>query len=422
MSLYNEDELIPPAWINKEFFEKVLQQYENNESIKLIKLDLTPASMKGDHYASVMFRCKISYICDSSSDPQQKSFILKTLPLEDCAKRDMLKESNLFETEISMYNEVLPKIEKILAECGEPTKLSAGLIYHALEPHKVIIFEDLCESGYKIFRERDLNENEVKLIYNKIAKLHAVSYMLAHSENSECVTKFKEGIFSTSTILAMDVMIQGIFSFINMLEKHEKEFHQYLDKFKTLQPDIKESCKNLYNAYKLNRSDGEIFVLNHGDFHMKNLMFKLNSNQQIEDVIMVDYQISCYAPSNVDMVYSQYMILSPDLRLRRNELMHYYFEEFTRILKRINFQGKMPHYSDFQITGLKYKHYSIFLLTTLLPLAIAVWNLPPEKLRHIDANKYLESSELAATTYEHPKYIDELRNLLPSLLVEGYLD
>lgn len=70
-----------------------------------------------------MFRCKVSYSCNGSS--KQKSLILKTLPVEDGPKREMLKESKLFETEIGMYTEALPKIQKILAECGEPTKLSA---------------------------------------------------------------------------------------------------------------------------------------------------------------------------------------------------------------------------------------------------------------------------------------------------------
>lgn len=81
--------------------------------------------MKGDHYASIMFRCKVSYNCVNSKEGKQKSLILKTLPTEEGPKRDMLKESSLFETEIAMYSETLPEIEKILAEYGEPTKLAA---------------------------------------------------------------------------------------------------------------------------------------------------------------------------------------------------------------------------------------------------------------------------------------------------------
>lgn len=35
MSIYNEDELVAPAWINKEFLEKVLSKYENNENVEV---------------------------------------------------------------------------------------------------------------------------------------------------------------------------------------------------------------------------------------------------------------------------------------------------------------------------------------------------------------------------------------------------
>lgn len=80
--------------------------------------------MKGDHYASIMFRCNINYNIGNSLDNIQRSLVLKTLP-DEGMKADMLQQSNVFETEINMYTKTLPKIEKILAECGEPTKLAA---------------------------------------------------------------------------------------------------------------------------------------------------------------------------------------------------------------------------------------------------------------------------------------------------------
>ena len=158
-------------------------------------------------------------------------------------------------------------------------------------------------------------------------------------------------------LMSMDVVTKGIFNFINMLGKH-KEFEVYLEKVKALQPEINGTCKALYKAYELNAGKDHIFVLNHGDFHMKNLMFKMNdNNQQAEDLIMVDYQFSCFGPSNIDMTYSHYMLMSPELRSRRNEFMQYYFTEFVRMLKKMNFEGALPRFSKFQITGLKYRHF-----------------------------------------------------------------
>ena len=181
--------------------------------------------------------------------------------------------------------------------------------------------------------------------------------MLGLSEDHESVTQYDAGIFCDSVIMSLDLIAKGIFNFTDMLAKH-KEFEVYLEKVKVLQPEINKTCKALYNAYKSNAGKDHIFVLNHGDFHMRNLMFKMDdNNQQAEDLIMVDYQISCFGPSNIDMIYSQYMIMSPELRLRRNEFMQYYFTEFVRMLKKINFEGTLPRYSEFQITSLKYRHF-----------------------------------------------------------------
>lgn len=35
MSIYNADELEAPSWINKEFLQKVLRSYENDEDIEV---------------------------------------------------------------------------------------------------------------------------------------------------------------------------------------------------------------------------------------------------------------------------------------------------------------------------------------------------------------------------------------------------
>ena len=197
----------------------------------------------------------------------------------------------------------------------------------------------------------------MKMVYKKIAKMHAVTYMLGLSEQHEKVTKYQQGLFSNSTILSMDLIRNGIGYFIKFLAEHE-EFALYLEKIKQMEPIMLDACCDLYNAFKLKQGQGDIFVLNHGDFHMKNLMFHFNAteNSQTDDVIFVDFQMSCYAPSSIDLIYTQYQMLSPDLRLQRHEFMLYYFEEFIRVLKKIGFQGQLPKYSDFQISLLRHRH------------------------------------------------------------------
>ncbi|XP_037822888.1 LOW QUALITY PROTEIN: uncharacterized protein LOC119611393 [Lucilia sericata] len=426
MSIYNEDELVPPSWINQEFLQKVLKQYENNEHLKINNFVLSPATLKGDHYGSIMFRCKLTYDLDMEGIKQQ-SFVIKTIPEEKCSKRDMLGESGVFETEISMslYIDIslytLPKIEKILQEIGEPTKMAAQLIYHSLEPHQVIIIEDLCEAGYNTIRGRHLTEDEIKMVYTKIAKFHAVSHLLSLGEDHEIVTKYEKGFFSNSAIMSMDFIRNGIWNFIQMLSEHQ-EFSVYLEKVKLMQPHMMKSCMDLYNAYKLNKGQGDIFVLNHGDFHNKNLMFKFNKQNQLDDVIFVDYQLNCFAPSAVDTIYSQYTMLSPELRLRRNEFMLHYFTEFIRVLKSFKYQGELPRYSDFQIAGYKYRYFALLLMSTFVPMFGDAITSKAEDLKDFDSSNFLENAAAISLAYKNTRFLTDMRNYLPEMLRDGYLD
>uniref|UniRef100_A0A1I8N026 CHK kinase-like domain-containing protein n=1 Tax=Musca domestica TaxID=7370 RepID=A0A1I8N026_MUSDO len=421
MSIYNDDELVAPAWINKEFLEKVLSKYENNENVEIIKFDMSPASVKGDHYASIMFRCRVNYRFAQNASPVKRSLIIKTLPMEEGMKREMLMESRLFETEIAMYSEMLPKIEKILADCGEPTKLCADLIYHSLDPHKVIVFEDLCELGYNTIRNRFLTDEEIKAVFRKVARLHAVSYMLGHSEESEMVTKYQDGFLNSSMPMVEQMINDGIIHFTEMLSKHQ-DLAIYHEKITAMKGELSRKCKNLYRSYALNQGVGDIFVIIHGDFHLKNMMFKFSKKNKMEDLIMVDFQGSCYAPANIDMLYSQVMMMSSEMRMDRNEYMLYYFEEFLRILKKIQFKGEYPLYSDFQMANLKYRHFVIFLIASFLPMIAILALTPAEEQKDINLAKLLEDPNAKGQLYEAPAFVEEIRKIMPILLREGYLD
>ncbi|XP_065367960.1 uncharacterized protein LOC135960541 [Calliphora vicina] len=281
--------------------------------------------------------------------------------------------------------------------------------------------EDLCEAGYDTIRGRYLTEDEMKMVYLKIAKFHAATYLMGQSEEPEIVTKYNGGFFCNSTITNMDIVRNGIWNIIDMLSEHD-EFAGYLEKVKLMQPHMFKGCMDLYNAYKLNKGQGDIFVLNHGDFHMKNLMFKYNENNKLEDVIFVDYQINCYAPSNVDTIYSQYTMLSPELRLKRNEFMQYYFTKFTRVLKMFNFKGELPRYSDFQIAGYKYRYFALFLMSTFVPMFGTIITSKAEYLKDIDSSKFLENVDELNMAYKTPTFIEDMRNFLPVMLRDGYLD
>lgn len=180
---FNADELVAPEWLNAQFFTDILRNYEKAPELEVVEIHISPASAKGDHYASVMFRANVSYTTQKGKF--SKSLIIKTMPEVEGHKKDMLSESHLFKTEIGMYTKALPKFEEILRAAGDTTKLCAECIYYSLEPRQLLIFEDLVPQGYVVVRDREATTEEIHAAYTKLAKLHAVGFYLLNDVGSK---------------------------------------------------------------------------------------------------------------------------------------------------------------------------------------------------------------------------------------------
>lgn len=51
----------PPKWINENYIQDVLRNSFKNDSLTVKKIFIKPAVGKGEHYASCMYRLKITY-------------------------------------------------------------------------------------------------------------------------------------------------------------------------------------------------------------------------------------------------------------------------------------------------------------------------------------------------------------------------
>ncbi|CAD6997577.1 unnamed protein product [Ceratitis capitata] len=355
--------------------------------------------MKGDHYSSIMFRVKVQYKTDAKETRViTKSLIVKTLP-DEGDKYDVLSQSLLFETEISMYTQTLPKISKILADHGNPITLAPKILFSSLEPRKVIILEDLKEQGYEMMRNRHPTESEMKAIYRKLAKLHAASYVLGQSEDSEYITQHQNGMCGSELVLEHGIFKNGIGQFIEFLET-QQEFQEYARKFQAMKYDILKKSHELFSVYK-NGKQNEILVLNHGDFHLRNLMFKFDENSQMQDFILFDFQLCVYAPPVIDLMYSEYIMCSSESRDKYDNFLRAYFEQFNETLRKINYKDKQLTYYGLKMSSLQYRHFLILIISFFVPL--------------LYANE-------TTSCYQNPLFNAELRKLLPKLLLNGYMD
>ncbi|XP_030374815.1 uncharacterized protein LOC115624327 [Scaptodrosophila lebanonensis] len=411
---YNEDELEAPAWLNSEFFADVLSKHENTSELNVNHVKISPASAKGDHYASVMFRGAVTYTCRNQTFT--KSLIVKTMPEQEGHKKDMLGESRIFETEIGMYSEMLPKFEKILRAAGDNTVLHVPCLFYSLKPRKVMVFEDLVPQGYYVLRDRSMNIEELKCALSKLAKWHAVSFKLLKEDEVQFAS-FKDGLMEIPNFTEDPYIKNGIDLFIRLLDKvpELKQFKPYFEKMRS--SHLKE-LENVLSEYRLDRKPNTYYVLSHGDFHLRNMMLKNNETTgAFEDCMLLDFQISNVCPFTVDVIYSFYMLMDEKQRQNhKDELLYFYFTTFTSTLQKIGCKGELPHIVEFRRQLFNHRHYEIFLVTTFLPMIFAM------RGNFCDLGEVIQKEDARWRCYNQPEYIEDIKRILSEFLHQGYFE
>lgn len=400
-------ELQSPEWLNKEFFEKILRNCQQDDKIQVLELKIAPATLTNDHYGSVMFRSIVEYSDSKSKNTLKVSYIVKMAPQIESVKKDMLGDSFVFKTEIRMYTETIPKMEQVLRKYGDNTILGPKLIYSSTEPTDIIILEDLTELGFCSLDKQMPSYEQISRAMSTIAKWHAVSYKLAN-EQPETMTNYNDGNFNLN-FEKIDFFASGIKTFIKNVLSADDELKTYIPYFEEVDKTFMKSCFEMGNAYK--RGDKAIFVLNHGDFHCKNMMFKHNKAGKLEDLILVDFQMCYYGPVVLDLIYALYMLLDCETRWnKRDEVINEYFCHFQETLRKTEFKDEVPTMSELQRDFKKYQKLEIVLLAIFLPVSMAFCD------DNMELDKIMESPEYRSKLYQHPRVVKEMKRALPRLL------
>lgn len=310
----------------------------------------------GDHYASVMFRAIITYNTKDSIN-LEKTLIIKTMPFVEGAKKDMLDGMGLFDTEIKMYTSVIPSFHEVLKSVGDNTQLGCKCLYSCSKPQEILIFEDLTKKNYITVDNFTGNWNIAQQAIEKLAKWHAISYKLVKDGNTDLL-KFNKGFFGDEKIREIPMFRDGYKLFIDML-KRNTEFAEYVPKFEKLfAKDHITQAQKLFKAVA-NGSDN-LIVLNHGDFHIKNVMFT-EVNGHVDDVMLIDFQICIWGPAANDLIYMLYTFLDNESRIhRRDEIIYHYFSKFTETLQKLKYTGMFPKLTDLHKDLITYKDFGKF--------------------------------------------------------------
>lgn len=286
MVTYNNDELTWPDWLDASFFNKVLRTYKHDQTVEVKSFEIAPGTAMGEHFASIMFKATVVFSSKKFQiDDKEIHLIMKLLPTGDSFKANSLnKLSYIFNNEIRMYTSILPEMERILDQAGERITFAPTLVYQSLNdyPSPIIVLVDVRPEGYVVPPWGVENFDTVKVVAKTIARFHAASlYLLEEGADYDFGEHFliaetpdgkpKIDQFVKPTIIKVIKDLGKTPGYEEISQKLLKNIGNYLDIVK--------------NSYYPNSVCG-YKVLNHADFHPKNLLIR-NGGRVEEDVYLV---------------------------------------------------------------------------------------------------------------------------------------
>uniref|UniRef100_A0A6P4EQT9 Uncharacterized protein LOC108045664 isoform X1 n=1 Tax=Drosophila rhopaloa TaxID=1041015 RepID=A0A6P4EQT9_DRORH len=402
-----------PDWFSAELFEDVLKSsVEGYSKVRSFKAE--SGSAAGDNYATIMLRVNIEVELQDGTT-KQVSYMVK-LPHQNDVYKEMMKHTNIFEIERTMYNEVVPEMEAIYRAAGVEVTFGAKSYDLRDAKSEYIALEDLCTKGFKnVNRLEGLDQAHTERVLRKLAQWHAVTAVRIDTKGQypEIVLK---GFFKEENKPMMNEMMNGMGQiFLKCCATYEGN-EAYIEKIKALKPVV------IDEMFRLGEVDPTDFnVLNHGDSWSNNIMFQYDDFGQIKEVYMVDYQVSKYGSVAQDLLY--FLISSTKLEDKLSKFDYYikvYHDNLVEHLKILKYSKPVPSLRDIHKTLFK---YGLFAYSVATGVMAAVLVDPTENASFENfVGDSAEGVDFQMQMYNNARYRKHIQAILPWLLNRGALD
>lgn len=154
------------------------------------------------------------------------------------------------------------------------------MVFSCTDPN-IIIFEDILPEKFEMI-QTPLNKESLIMVMKKLGKFHALTYYM--NDQHEEVENYKEG-FVSGKLLANNTFLQDNFNaFADEIGLWRPKYTAVAEKLVKLKPTFVERLKPIYTVTKPGIGYN---VLNHGDFHIKNMLFKKTENGSLDAVRFV---------------------------------------------------------------------------------------------------------------------------------------
>ncbi|XP_028178752.1 uncharacterized protein LOC114366174 [Ostrinia furnacalis] len=217
------------------------------------------------------------------------------------AVRTGLQTPYLFNNEIIMYEQVLPKFKSLQEEAGvsENEILRYAHCYGCLseEPNEVILLEDLKPLDYVMLDRRAPMSNEaVLLVLKNFATIHSMSYVLKHLE-PETYENFSNRLTDVWKLMTNE---EDQMVFLALAEQSALEVLDDEEYKKYIRGVVSQMNAQLPKIKK--HENPKYLIIQQGDSWTNNIMFQLDEGKPT-NAIMIDYQLANENSPVADFLY-----------------------------------------------------------------------------------------------------------------------
>lgn len=212
----------------------------------------------------------------------------------------------------------------------------------------MLVFDDLTQNKFEMVYE-PLTLDTIGVVVEKIAKYHALSMVLSESSQRELVSQF-EASFDAEI---MRPMFQSIMTQAKSLGKAVFTWPGFEKIGSKIQTDIDTYFGGFADCYQKTSQQG-LNVLNHGDFHIRNMMFRKDEEGALNEVTFLDFQIPVFLSPGFDLAYMMNAIGARDVRVeQRAVVLKMYHGQLVKSLALYGFTAKVPSLIDIHVEMLR---------------------------------------------------------------------
>ncbi|XP_075145286.1 uncharacterized protein LOC142220182 [Haematobia irritans] len=356
-----------PIWLTQNYIEEVLKLYHKDLALKITQISIRPALAKGENYGGVLTKIRVNYNWgNNGSIATEKSLLVKSCYEDNKFALEKMEPYDIFNREISIYDRVLPKLNRLLEEIQDEDKLFATVLYTDYK-RQALVFEDLCEQGYVMAnRLQGLDMDHTLLILRKLAKMHATSAILNERDRGS-LEGYDRGFFNKYTETYKTYFVETFKACARYLEKYA-DLQYYANKIYALEPYYMGMGLRCFEPLP-----GEVNVLAHGDVWTNNVMFKYDEiSQKPIDVILIDFQYSFWGSPTLDLHHFFNTSLQESLRRAgQNELLQYYHQWFTGTLKKLKYSNNpIPSLKSFHMQIERTRFFALHSAVVIQPVML----------------------------------------------------